>query len=173
MTKICKFRGINTILFTKWPTTHQPECSTLQILAGVEALEGGLGLPRVQVDRPRHHQQHVVRHVHVPRHLLTDNNFVTVLWIRIRIHMVRIFLVTWIRIRLTASKKNSGRIRIRIHIIFVTWIRIRMTASNKNSGRIRIRIQIRIKVISWIRIRNRIRITLQMRGQNVWNMSLF
>jgi hypothetical protein len=71
--------------------------------------------------------------------------------------MVRIFLVTWIRIR----------------IIFVTWIRIRMTASNKNSGPIRIRIQIRIKVISWFRIRNRIRITLPMRGQNVWNMSLF
>jgi hypothetical protein len=36
---------------------------------------------------------------------------------------------------------------------------------------IKIRIRIRIEVISWIL--NRIRINLQTKSQNVWNMSLF
>jgi hypothetical protein len=36
-----------------------------------------------------------------------------------------------------------------------------------------IKIRIRIKVISWIWNGNGIRINLQMKSQNVWNMSLF
>jgi hypothetical protein len=49
------------------------------------------------------------------------------------------------------------------------------SASNKNPDpyQIKIRIRIRIKVISSIRKQIRIRITLQMTSQNVWNVSLF
>jgi hypothetical protein len=62
----------------------------------------------------------------------------------------------------------------------VLWIRIRMDPHNFGNLephpdphqikiQTRICIRIRIKVISWIRIR----IILQMTSQNVWNMSLF
>jgi hypothetical protein len=56
----------------------------------------------------------------------------------------------------------------------VLWIRIRIGMDPHHFGdldqhKIKIWIRIRIKVISWIRIR----VSLQMTSQNVWNKSLF
>jgi hypothetical protein len=50
-------------------------------------------------------------------------------------------------------------------------IKIRIS-QHQNPHQMKISILIRIKVISWLQNRIRIRINLQMTSQNVWNMSL-
>ena len=89
------------------------------------------------------------------------------------LHTKRKNTLWWTSFSLKKMRQDfAGVVRLPTQVL---WIQIRMDPHHfgnpdPHSHQIKIRIRIHIKVISWIRIRNRIRtrINLLMTSQNVW-----